>query len=295
MKILMSGAGGLLGTRIQELAAERGDEVIPLVRRSTKAGERFWNPATGELATDVFDGVDAVIHLAGDNIGNGRWTVAKKKSIRESRVVGTELLARNLAESGRKIPLICASAIGIYGDRGNEELTESSRSGTGFLPEVCASWESAAETARAAGLRVANLRLGIVLSRKGGALASMLFPFQMGVGGNMGDGRQYWSWISLDDAAAAFLEAASNENWRGAINLVAPEPVTNAEFTRVLGRVLRRPTFIPMPAFMAKLALGEMAEALILCSARVLPTALCREKFRYQHTDLESALRAALK
>lgn len=294
MKLLVTGASGMVGTRIRQLAEARGDEVVPLVRRAAREGERYWNPAQGELDPEVFAGIDAVLHLAGDNIGAGRWTTAKKQLIRDSRVKSTQLLASQLAQSSYRPALISASAIGYYGDRGATDLYESASPGKDFLADVCREWEAAADPARQAGVRVVNLRIGVVLSRLGGALASMLFPFRMGVGGNMGDGRQFWSWISLDDVAQIFLYAADQSSLAGPVNAVSPQPVTNAEFTRVLGRVLRRPTFLPMPAFAARIVLGEMADALILSSCKVLPGVLQQRGFEFKHPQLEAALRAAL-
>ena len=295
MKLLISGSSGMIGQRLLELADVAEHECIMLVRRQSKAeNERSWDPESGMLDPGVFDGIDAVVHLAGDNIGSGRWTAAKKRRIRDSRVMGTKLLAERMALANGQPALVCASAIGFYGDRGDEKLTEDSPAGTGFLADVCKEWEAAADAARDAGLRVVHNRLGIVLSSQGGALASMLTPFRMGVGGNMGSGRQYWSWIELDDAANAFLYAAENATLTGPVNVVAPQPATNAEFTKVLGSVLHRPTIFPMPAFMARLVLGEMAEALILSSARVLPGILQERHFEYRNPTLEEALRAAL-
>lgn len=295
MRYLITGASGMVGQRITTFAQQQGDEVVPLVRRVAQPGERRWNPMTGEIDSNVFEGIDAVIHLAGENIGEGRWTTAKKKRILESRVKGTQLLANALAGSNHKPPLICASAIGVYGDRGSELLTEQSAAGSGFLADVCRDWEAAADPARAAGVRVVHNRLGIVLSAQGGALASMLMPFRMCFGGRMGSGTQYWSCISLDDAASAFLFAARESTLAGPVNVVSPQPVTNADFTTVLGRVLRRPTIFPIPAFAARLVLGEMADALILSSARVLPGVLQNHSFKFAHADLESALRAGIK
>ena len=296
MRILMSGSTGLVGTRLREIAEANGHEVIALVRRPVKGdGERFWNPGEGVLDPTVFEGIDVVVHLAGENIGDGRWTETKKRRIRDSRVQGTRLLAEGIAT--RDTPpraLVCASAIGFYGDRGDEILTEESPPGTGFLADVCQEWESAADPARDKGLRVVHVRLGMVLSSEGGALPQMLLPFKLGVGGVVGSGRQYWSWITLPDAARVFLLAVENEELAGPLNAVAPNPSTNYEFTKALGEVLNRPTVLPAPAFAVKLALGELAEALILGSTRVLPRNLESKEFSFLHSDIEPALRAVL-
>ncbi|MCB9952467.1 MAG: TIGR01777 family protein [Planctomycetaceae bacterium] len=293
MRVLISGASGLVGTRIAELAGP-DVEIVRLVRRPAGEGEVQWDPAAGTLDSQALDGIDAVIHLAGENIGEGRWTAAKKKRILDSRVNGTRLMADAIAKSDHKPALVSASAIGFYGDRGEEELTEESTAGKGFLADVCQQWEAATAPAEAAGARVVRVRLGIVLSSKGGALASMLFPFRMGVGGRMGSGQQFWSWISLDDAASIFLYAAQNEDVAGPVNAVSESPIRNIDFTVTLGRILRRPTLFPMPQFMASIVLGEMSDALIMSSARVLPTALNDCRYRYQHPDLETAIRSAM-
>lgn len=296
MRILMSGSTGLIGTRLREIAEANGHEVIALVRRPPKRdSERFWNPGEGVLDPSVFEGIDTVVHLAGENIGEGRWTEAKKRRIRDSRVLGTKLLAEGIATC--EVPpqtLVCASAIGFYGDRGDEALTEESSPGTGFLADVCQEWESAADPARDKGLRVVHVRLGMVLASEGGALPQMLLPFKLGVGGIVGSGRQYWSWITLPDAARVFLLAVEDDGLSGPLNAVAPHPATNYEFTKALGQVLKRPTVLPAPAFAVKLALGELAEALILGSTRVLPRTLESKGFSFLHRDIEPALRAVL-
>lgn len=241
------------------------------------------------------NGVDAVVHLAGENIASGRWTKAKKERIRDSRVNGT----RNLCESLSLLPepprvLVCASAIGYYGDRGEIALTEADQPGRGFLPEVCTAWERATKPATDEGIRVVNLRIGIVLTPEGGALQQMLLPFQLGLGGKVGNGRQYWSWISLPDLVRAIQFAIETESLSGAVNAVAPNPVTNEVFTQKLGRVLRRPTLVPLPAFAARLVLGEMADDLLLSSIRVVPQKLQNAGFEFEHPELERALRAVL-
>ncbi|MCA9081681.1 MAG: TIGR01777 family oxidoreductase [Planctomycetaceae bacterium] len=295
MRLMITGSSGMVGMTLWGLAHQAGHQVVRLVRRAPRSEEeRGWDPAHGDLSVDAFDGIDAVVHLAGDNIGSGRWTASKKQRIRESRVQGTQLLAERLAQTKHKPALICASAIGYYGDRGDEVLNEGSGPGADFLASVCQDWERAADPARAAGVRVVHNRLGIVLNAQGGALASMLLPFRLGVGGVMGSGDQYWSWISLEDAARVFLETATNDDWEGIVNVVAPRAVTNREFTKALGAALHRPTIFPMPAFAARLVLGEMADALILASTRVQPDVLLKQEFDYRHPELPEALTAAL-
>lgn len=242
------------------------------------------------------EGPDAVVHLAGENIARARWSERQKALIRDSRVKGTRLLCDLLARySPPPKALVCASAVGYYGDRADEILKEESAPGSGFLADVCREWEAATQPAVERGIRVVNLRIGIVLSPMGGALAKMLTPFKLGVGGTIGSGRQYMSWIALDDVVGAIHFALTNESLHGPVNAVAPNPVTNREFTHTLGRVLSRPTLFPMPAFAARLVLGEMADALLLASARVEPAQLLASGFTFRHPDLEAALRALLK
>lgn len=235
-------------------------------------------------------GLDAVVHLAGENIGAGRWTAARKAAIRDSRAEGTRRIA---GDPNLPKVLVCASAVGFYGDRGGELLTEESAPGAGFLPEVCRAWEAAADPARARGIRVVHLRFGIVLSAKGGALAKMLLPFRMGAGGRIGPGRQWWSWLAIDDAVG-IVRFVLEKEVAGALNAASPNTATNGEFTRALARNLRRPAVLPMPAFAARLALGEMADALLLCSARAMPVRLLAEGFAFRRPHLDGALRNAL-
>jgi len=297
MRILITGSSGLVGTAlIAQLQKEH--DIVRLIRSkvTNPIREVFWDPANGVLDAGDLDGINAVVHLAGENIAGGRWNNEKKRRIRESRVQGTTLLCETLA--GMEQPpdtLISASAIGYYGERGDEQLTENSEPGSGFLPEVCQKWEATTQPARDQGIRVVNLRIGIVLATKGGALKEMLTPFKLGVGGVMGSGKQFWSWIALDDLVGIIQFALANESLSGPVNAVVPTPVTNAEFTRALGKVLHRPTFFPLPAFMAKTVLGEMAEALILASARVLPEKLQQNGYPYQHPELLPALQHILK
>ena len=269
-----------------------------LARSSSKSRDNdavTWNPESGLLSFVACSGVDAVVHLAGENIASGRWNAAKKLRIRDSRVIGTHRLCKALASMPNPPRvLVCASAIGYYGERGDQRLVEIEPPGRGFLPEVCTQWERATQPAVDAGIRVVNLRIGVVLSPDGGALKQMLLPFQFGLGGKVGSGRQYWSWISLPDLVRSILFAVEEESLTGPVNAVAPDAVDNAEFTRVLGRVLRRPTLFPLPGFMARLVLGEMADELLLASIRVVPEQLRKHGFEFEHPDLETALRAVL-
>ena len=295
MKILVTGATGLVGSALVPFLAGGGHEVARLGRSAPGAGDIRWDPEAGVLEPDALEGFDGVVHLAGDNIATGRWTAEKKRRIRESRVKGTSLLATALA--GLERPprvLVSASAIGFYGDRGDEELIEGSAAGSGFLSEVCREWEAATEAAEGKGIRVAHARLGVVLSKDGGALAKMLTPFRLGAGGVIGNGRQYMSWITLDDTVAAIGHLLSTESAAGPVNVVAPAPVTNGEFTRTLGRVLRRPTLFPMPGFAARLAFGEMADALLLAGTRVKPAGLLDSGYAFRHGSLEEGLRHVL-
>lgn len=299
MKVAVTGATGLIGSALVPFLRSGGHEAVVLRRapagRDAADGDPSWDPDTGALSAGALDGVDAVVHLAGENIAGGRWTAARKARIRDSRVDGTRRLAQALAALPRPPrTLVAASAVGFYGDRGDENLDESSAPGGGFLPEVCQAWEDAAAPAGEAGLRVVHLRIGIVLTPAGGALAQMLFPFRMGVGGVIGSGRQYMSWVALDDVLGGVLHALCTDGLTGPVNMVAPNPVSNAEFTKTLGRVLRRPTILPLPAFGARLAFGEMADALLLASSRVHPARLRDGGFSFGYPNLEDALRHVL-
>lgn len=295
MKILVTGASGLVGSALVPLLTGDGHEVVRLVRSAPGAGDVPWDPDAGTLGAEALEGFDGVVHLAGENIASGRWNTGKKRRIRESRVRGTRLLSETLAGCERPPRvLVSASAVGFYGDRGEEELTEGSPAGTGFLSEVCREWEAATGAAEGKGVRVVHARLGIVLSRRGGALAKMLTPFSLGVGGILGNGRQYMSWVTLDDAAAALGHLLAADETAGPVNVVAPVPVTNREFTATLGRVLRRPAVFPVPGPMARLAFGEMAEALLLASARVKPEKLLDSRYAFRHGSLTEGLRHVL-
>ena len=296
MHVVVSGSRGLVGSALVPFLTTGGHRVTRLVRGMAAApDETAWDPARGLVDASRLDGVDAVVHLAGENIAAGRWTPVRKAEIRRSRVDGT----RNLCEVLARLPrppkvLVSASAIGFYGDRGPETLTEASAPGTGFLTDVCREWEAATEPASRAGIRVVNLRFGMVLSPRAGALRKLLLPFRLGMGGRLGDGRQFTSWIALDDAVGAIHHTLCEESVRGPVNAAAPGPVSNAEFTRTLARVLRRPALLPVPAFAARLAFGEMADALLLAGARVMPVRLQKSGYRFRFPDLESALRHLL-
>lgn len=297
MKVLVSGSTGLIGSALVSFLASGGHEVTRLVRSTPKpgVGEVHWDPVTGGVDATGLAGLDAVVHLAGENIAAGRWTVVKKSKIRTSRVRGTRLLSESLARLDQppKV-MVCASAIGYYGDRGGEVLREESPPGSGFLAEVCREWEAAAAPAAQRGIRVVNLRIGVVLSPAGGALGKMLFPFRLGFGGIIGTGKQYMSWIALDDLVAVIAHALTTEVLQGPVNAVAPNPVINLEFTRTLGRVLARPTLFPMPTFAVRLVFGEMGDELLLASTRVQPTRLLASGYEFRYPQLEGALRHML-
>ncbi|MEM7311773.1 MAG: TIGR01777 family oxidoreductase [Planctomycetota bacterium] len=296
MKVVIAGSTGLVGTALVAKLQEAGHDVIRLVRRPAKGpGEIQWDPANSKLDAGALDGVDGVVHLGGDNIAEGRWTDAKKKRIRESRVMSTTLLAETLASMENKPKFfVCASAIGYYGRRGDEVLTESSAPGTGFLPEVCQAWEASTKAASDAGVRVVNVRIGVVLARNGGALAKMLTPFKLGLGGVVGSGRQYWSAVPLTELVNIIKFCCDNEGISGPVNAVTPNAENNKVFTKTLGRVLGRPTIFPLPGFVAKILLGEMADDLLLGSTRVEPAKLKESGYEFIYSDLESALRAEL-
>jgi len=295
MRVVVSGANGMVGTALAALLAARGDTVRRLVRHAESDADATWDPAKGDLDVRVFEGVDAVVHLAGDPIGAGRWTAEKKQRIRDSRVRGTRLLATTLARATKRPRvLVSASAIGFYGDRGDALLDESSSLGPGFLADVGREWEEATRPAYDAGIRVVNTRFGFILSAKGGGLKQMLPPFRLGVGGPLGGGRQWMSWVALDDVAAALAHALAHEPLRGAVNVVAPNPVTNKDFTRLLGHVLGRPTVLPMPGFAVRALFGEMGEELLLASQRVSSKKLQESGFAFTWPSLEGALRHLL-
>lgn len=295
MKVLVSGASGLVGNALLKQLQAAGHETFTLVRKPVACeNETSWDPESGILNPANLPAVDAVVNLAGESIAE-RWTAEKKTKIRDSRVNGTRCLSQALAEVGTKPKvLINASAIGFYGDRGNEILREDSQQGTNFLAGVCRQWEDATQAASDAGIRVIKLRTGVVLSTKGGALAKMLPPFKMGAGGPLGSGAQYMSWIDLQDLVSIIAFGLSNDALNGPVNAVSPQPVSNAEFTRVLGHVLHRPAFMPVPVPALHLLMGEMSDELLLASARVEPAKLQASGFKFQYPDLQQALQHAL-
>ena len=295
MKIVISGASGLIGTQLVTSLKSSGHEVVQLVRRTAGAGQIMWDPKSGKLDPASLEGCDAVIHLSGAGIGDKRWSDAYRKEILDSRTATTSLLANTIASLQRKPSVfLSGSAIGIYGARGDEQLTETSAHGTGFLADVCEQWEAAAKPAIDAGVRTVFLRTGIVLSPKGGALKKLLPLFRLGVGGKFGNGKQWQSWISMDDEVASIIHLLT-ANVSGAVNLTAPQPVTNAEFTKVLARVVKRPAIVPVPTFAPKILLGgELADALLFTGQRVMPQALTASGYVFKHSTLESALRSLL-
>lgn len=297
MKIAISGSSGLIGSALARSLRLDGHEVLPLVRRPVADGEQAvrWDPAAGTIDAPALDGVDGVVNLSGAGIGDKRWTDEYKREVLESRTRSTDLLARTIAGLERPPTVfVSGSAMGIYGDTGDTAVTEESPVGHDFLADVCTRWETAAGPASDAGIRVTFPRTGIVLSPHGGALAKLLPLFRLGVGGRMGSGRQWWSWISLDDEVGA-IRWLLDHDVTGPVNLTAPGPVTNAEMTKVLGRVLHRPTVVPVPSFGPKLLLGgELADSLLFTSQRVLPAVLEAQGYPFAHPTLEGALRALL-
>lgn len=296
MKVLVTGSSGLVGSALGTFLTTGGHAVVRLVRRRPAGpSEVPWDPARGEVDRAALEGLDGVVHLAGESIAEGRWSPAKKARLRESRVGTTRLLVDALTGLTRKPGvLVAASAVGCYGDRGDEVMTEKSAPAADFLGQLCQDWEAATKPAAEKGIRVVNLRIGVVLSPAGGALAKMLLPFKMGAGGKIGSGRQYMSWIALDDLVGVVHHALVTGSLSGPVNAVAPEAVTNGQFTKALGRVLSRPTIAPLPAFAARLAFGEMADALLLASTRVAPERLLASGYRFRYPELEGALRHLL-
>ncbi len=294
MKVLLAGSSGLIGTALARRLEQGGHAVVRLVRRAPRtADEMYWNVEAGELARENLGATDAVVHLGGSNIAAGRWSKKTMDELRSSRLLSTELLVATMAQMAPPPRVfVCASAVGIYGDRGAEVLDEESALGHGFLAELGRAWEGAA--ARAVHARVVHARFGVVLSREGGALAKMLTPFKLGLGGRLGSGEQYMSWVGLRDAVAALELAIADERLCGALNVVAPVAVDNAEFTRALGRVLGRPTPFPVPAFVLRLALGQMADEALLASQRAVPKKLLDSGFSFADADIGGALKKAL-
>ena len=295
MKIIISGASGLIGKPLVKKLSLSGHEVVQLVRRTPNSNESRWNPATGPIDASVIDGADAVIHLSGAGIGDRRWTTKYKQELVESRTKSTSLLASTIANSAKKPSVfLSGSAIGIYGPRGDEELTEQSSNGSSFLADICKQWEAAAKPAVDAGVRTVYLRTGIVLTPLGGALKKQLPLFKLGLGGKFGNGRAWQSWISLDDELAA-IEHLLTAKVSGAVNLTAPNPVTNADFTTALARALKRLAILPIPKFGPQLLLGaELADALLFTGQRVMPAELLKSGFVFKHSTIEVALRALL-
>jgi uncharacterized protein (TIGR01777 family) len=296
MKILITGASGLIGQALTKQLNASGHTTVAAVRREPRRNDEVqWNPATGEISPSAFDGVDAVVHLAGAGIGDKRWTDSYKMEILQSRTLGTALLADTMASLATKPSVfLSGSAIGIYGQRDDTELGEDATIGTGFLADVCRDWEAASASASAAGIRTVLLRTGIVLSPKGGALKKQLPLFKLGLGGKFGNGKQWQSWISITDEVNAIIHLLTS-NLSGAVNLTAPNAVTNSEFTRVLAGVVSRPAILPIPSFGPKLLLGgELANALLFTGQRVVPNALIADGFKFAHPTLDVALRALL-
>jgi len=293
-RVLVSGGSGLIGSALIPSLKSRGFRVIRLVRGTASGADQItWDP-TKALSPETVSGFHAIVHLSGETVAT-RWSNSKKSKIRASRVESTRNLAQGAAKAEKRPHvLITASAIGYYGNRGDEVLREESSSGTGFLAEVCREWEGAAQPAADAGIRCAQIRTGVVLSPGGGALQKMLPPFRMGVGGTLGPGRQWMSWIHIQDMVGAINHILKTDLLRGPVNLVAPKPVTNAEFTKTLGSVLSRPTLLPVPALVMKLAFGQMAEEVLLSSQRVEPTKLVTSGYPFQYSDLQRALESIL-
>lgn len=292
MRVGVTGASGLLGTALVPALRSAGHDVLR-IGRGRDADVR-WNPAAGEIDAAACAGVDAFVHLAGANVGQ-RWTPPHRRAILESRVDGTALIARTAAGlSPRPAVLVSASAVGIYGNAGDAACDESARVGDDYLAQVCRVWESSADAARAAGIRTVYLRFGVILSRHGGALGKLLPIFRLGAGGRVGSGRQWMSWLAMDDAVGIVRFALEHGDLSGAANASAPAPVTNADFTEVLARVVRRPALFPVPAFALNLVFGEMAQATLLASQRVVPRRLLDAGYAFRHATLEPALRAAV-
>jgi uncharacterized protein len=294
MDVLISGATGLIGAALIPELEAKGHTVRRLTRHPRQEGDIRWDIDAGTI-DGAISGIDAVVHLAGESIAEGRWTEEKKRRILESRQKGTRLLAEKIAElSEPPSVMVSVSATGYYGNRGNELLTEESEPGDLFLSKVCREWEAAADPAREAGVRVVHPRFGIVLTTEGGALGTTLPIFKLGGGGKIGSGRQYWSWVSLDDVVGAIVHALETDDLSGPVNVVTPGPPTNAEYTRMLGKVLNRPTLFTVPATAARVMLGEIADELLMASARVEPVRLQETGYSFRHPELEATLRYLL-
>ena len=294
--VAITGASGMIGAALARALAAGGLRVLRIGRRPGAGSDLLWDPAAGRIDAASLEGVDAVVHLAGESIASGRWTRERKLRIRESRTQGTTLLARALAALDRKPQvLVSVSAVGIYGDRGDELLTDTSAPGTGFLPDVARAWEASADPAREAGIRVAHPRFAAVLSRSGGVLGRLLLPFRLGLGGPIGRGAQWMPLVSLDDAIGAIRHLIDSPGLSGPFNVSLPAPVTNREFSAALGRALHRPAILPVPPAALRLAYGALADELLIASAKVVPLGLEAAGYRFQHPDIDSALQAALR
>jgi uncharacterized protein len=290
MRVLVSGASGLVGGALVATLAARGDVVVPLLRRSAASGV-YWDAKSGRFDAAAAEGFDAAVHLAGESIAAGRWSEQRRAAIRDSRVAGTRFLAEHLAALERPPKtLVCASAVGFYGDAGEAECTEATPPGRGFLAAVCRDWEAASEPAAARGIRVVSLRIGLVLAAEGGFLPRMLPVFKLGLGARLGNGRQWMSWITLADLLRVIERALADDTMRGPVNAVAPEPVRNAAFTAALAGALRRPAYWTVPAFVLRATLGEMADEMLLAGAQVIPAKLREAGFRFEHPRLDAAL-----
>lgn len=297
MKIAITGSTGLVGNSLVTFLEKKGHEIYRLVRNKKNLSQNhiFWNPEKNEIEKEKLEGLDVVIHLAGDSVASGRWTAAKKKSIRDSRVIGTQFLAQTISLL-KKPPhtILSASAIGFYGNRGDEILTEESEPGSGFLTEVCLEWEKAWDAVLDKKIRLCFLRIGMVLDKTGGALGKMLLPFKLGLGGVAGSGQQFMSWIALSDLIGAIDFLMRDKKLSGPFNMVCTMPVTNREFTKTMGKVLNRPTFFALPEFVIKTVFGEMGEQLLLTSAHVIPKRLMEAGFVFEYSNLEKCLKALL-
>ena len=302
MKIIVSGASGLVGTALTQSLRAQGHTVLHLVRKPARApkevssAEIHWDPLSAQVDVSALEGADAVVHLSGANISEGRWTPARKDVLRSSRIDSTRVLVDSLARLRQKPQvLVSASAVGYYGNRGDEMLAESAHPGGDFLSLLARDWEAEAMRAAQSGIRAVVLRFGVILSAQGGALPEMIRPFKFGAGGRLGSGRQWMSWVALEDAIGIIQSSIANPEWNGPINAVAPEPVRNAEFAEMVGRILHRPARLSAPAFLLRLALGEMADALLLSSQRAIPERLLQSGYSFRFADLEAALRTMLR